>query len=134
MIKANDLRIGNKVLNDSSICEVNHIYGMEFINCSLKTKQGNYINANYELIEPIQLTEEVLLKCKYINKVEKLNHYEFWTCIDNYIIIVYKQKTIDEPFYFLVNGFQNKKIKYLHEYQNLIYALTGSELIFSTTD
>lgn len=62
MIEPRELRIGNLLLNDGCQCEVMHIYGGGYTHCTLKTKQGNEINAYYKLINPIPLTENWLLK------------------------------------------------------------------------
>jgi hypothetical protein len=65
-LRANELRIGNIVLNDRventivAIAEPLNIVG-------LRTPQGNLINADIELIKPIPLTEELIMKirCRY---------------------------------------------------------------------
>ena len=126
MIKANELRIGNKVSNDRCICEINHIYGMDFINCSLKTKQGNYINAHYDLIEPVPLTEEILLKCGFKPIGIDGNRWVLQLCIGEYFTI----EAYNYIFYCTLCTWV--EFKYFHQLQNLYFALTGSELVFST--
>jgi len=128
MIKANELRIGNLVSNDRSTCEILHLNGGDFINCTLKTKQGNPINAHYDLIEPIPLTEEWLLKAGF--RKSKLEGYE--------VHFIYQHQKIHSGVTAIYNADFSMKldnvargIKYVHKLQNLYFALTGEELVFS---
>lgn len=124
MINANELRLKNLVLNDKSICEINHIYGMDFINCSLKTKQGNYINAHYELIEPIPLTEEWLKNAGFIK--EKKEEVQFYQGYDKGNFHVFEDKG---SIYYSADWWI--ELKSVHQLQNLFFALTNKELLFN---
>lgn len=122
MIRAQELRIGNLVKNDGCICEIMHLYGGDFINCTLKTKQGNNINAHYKLIQPIPLTEEWLLKAGF-NKFPSTQYDrdDFW-CLEY----------IERKGHAYYNQFWCNQleiyIKYVHQLQNIYFCLTGEEL------
>lgn len=69
-----------------------------------------------ERIKPIELTEEILLKCGFVKCSYIDNHYNvlgmvIWNC--------------NEMFICNKNGVQ---LKYLHQLQNLYYCLVGKEL------
>ena len=129
MIDIKELRVENLILNDNYICEVLHIYGGSYYSCKLKTKQGSEITAQYDLIRPIPLTEEWLLRFgfkKYIHKPiegeeEKCEEY----CID-------KLSIVDWGYGFIMsNAFAHGlriELKSVHQLQNLYFSLTGTEL------
>lgn len=115
MIQANELRIGNyfrfrgvaRPMVLSHFCR-----GFRF----------------FEIVDPIPLTEEILLKCGFDND----NGNEDWSNYDDE----------DEDKFVLCGNFINdgfvytagegipfaKPIKYLHQLQNLYFALCGKEL------
>lgn len=125
-MKTNELRIGNKVLNDNV---ENTIIGIlqENINIvNLKTQQGNIINANINLIKPIELTEEWLIKFRF----RYLRETERWV-IGKLKAPRYKYEL--ELFIFEGKFYFNdlfREIKYVHILQNVYYfnLLTGKEL------
>lgn len=127
MIEAKNLRVGNLVLNDGCSCEVFHIYGGSFINCTLKTKQGSEINARYELLNPIPLSEDWLLKAgfeKDEDGVYKMKNVLYW--IDR----CYNSNT---GVLQIASGYAaviNAPCQYVHELQNLYFCLFGEELTF----
>jgi hypothetical protein len=123
MIKANDLRIGNYIINPfGAIITIDEIH-----------KSGvKFKTTIYDLThcKPIPLTEEILLKCENYNKKYgfSLNEttYLFFNESRGYF---YPYLTQDAEF----SNLENKcvyleRIKYLHELQNLYFALTNQEL------
>ena len=122
MIKANELRIGNLFIEENS----NKI--IEVIGLDKKTVvfSGKFL---YQWqAKPIPLTEEWLLKFGFENvhtdwfykDIAKTNSYQFCfnICLSNGKI------TLD-------SGFDENsiiKLKYVHQLQNLYFALTGAEL------
>ena len=122
MIKANELRIGNLFIEENS----NKI--IEVIGLDKKTVvfSGKFL---YQWqAKPIPLTEEWLLKFGFENvhtdwfykDIVKTNSYQFCfnICLSNGKI------TLD-------SGFDENsiiKLKYVHQLQNLYFALTGAEL------
>ena len=135
-MKANELRIGNYVNIEGDVVKVKEIY----------EKSIHYANSEYEsfatedFIQPIELTEEVLLKIEF-KKERQLLSYLFYLDYeidkDNIILVKYiiypkapsllkiiaSQGGNYECFEFIKRG-----IKYLHELQNTYYCLTGQEL------
>lgn len=82
----------------------------------------------YDHVEPIQLTEDVLFKCGFEyktnlweSKVYRLN--EWFISFESGICVFGFKKTTKSPYTMLKND-----IKYLHQLQNLYFALTGEEL------
>lgn len=108
MKKANELRLGNWVLWETEYALINGIYAVEvFFKCGDSSLINN--------ISGIPLTPEILEKAGFIK----------CSC-GGY-------KTPELHLYIDKDGFMFDKkyrigIKYLHQLQNLIFALTGEEL------
>jgi hypothetical protein len=108
-MKVTDLRIGNYVYD----LKLNHI--IRFISfhglCNVENRPDDY--------ESIPLTEEILFKCVGFEKIEIM--------IESGLFYkIYKQD--DAWIISLSNGFLIRKLKYLHEFQNIFKELTGKEL------
>lgn len=71
---------------------------------------------NNEMVKPIQLTEEKLLKCGFENIVDG----NFW---DKNICI-----HVSKDGLYILTEQRRVYVKYLHQLQNLYFALTGEEL------
>ena len=129
-----ELRIGNLVKDDECIIVIvealsgdNALVNGYGENEVLFYRKG-YPNVLFESeIYPIELTEELIFKCGF-EKVK--SNYEYAECFD-YVL---------QPIYFdmsntsiKINGVYQaiKYPKYLHELQNLYFALTGQELDIS---
>ena len=117
-MKANELRIGNLVLNDDSIEEVT------LQHLDLLVHDNTYF-------KPIPLTEEWLLKFGFENLgeiKEVSNRYVLFNVIDgtsNFELYEYGNEydaCIDD------NSIYIHELKYVHQLQNLYFALTGKEL------
>jgi hypothetical protein len=115
-LKNNDLRIGNWVMVDphnfpQQVCDV--------MCDSVNTE--NVQGAHYGLIDAVQLTEEWLLKFGF-----SINRIVFWK---KSLSLVYFKGL----FYIMpnINRITQKgiQIKYVHQLQNLYWALCGEELI-----
>jgi hypothetical protein len=116
-MKATELRIGNWVRVgdiESTVCLIDH---NKFVQL-----QGNAVINRPEQIEPILLTPEILEKYgakrtgnMALRKFWEIGNLTFELCGDERIAIYFK----DELLCFL---------EYLHQLQNLYFALTGEEL------
>lgn len=105
-MKEQELRVGNYYIykEDSEIQKIDDSYSLYLIAENIKD------------IEPIELTEGILLKCGFIPCSIIDNHFNIsgmciWKCNDMFLC--------DK------NGVH---IKYLHQLQNLYFALTNEEL------
>jgi hypothetical protein len=121
-MKSNELRIGNYILISVLSDNGNFEYEMFKVNSTTirdAERYGDEWNA-----EPIALTEEWLLKFG-ARKVNHIHGYVFWTFHDtkpnNALIDIYKNYTE-------VNSRLVNNCKYVHQLQNLYFALTGNEL------
>lgn len=134
MIQANELRIGNWVYPNEENATPWPIVGIlndEKVYFGLSSFNGRQEELT-SVIEPIPLTPEILLACGFVK-----------TMTGNYMIM-------DEDFWIDENkdGFTCKRqisanvpnwmpiadIKYLHQLQNLYYALTQTELTFNPSN
>lgn len=122
MIKANELRIGNLIKYGVHTAPVLSIFN----GTSGNVKSDNpyvclpfpgEIRNLYE-IEPIPLSSEILEKCGLINN-EVFPAIEYFSIKDGSLYF--------ERNYTAVN------IEYLHQLQNLYFALTGEELVINLT-
>ncbi len=112
-MKANELRIGNLVLNQGELVELT----------KQKFKMA-VISFNCQEIEPIPLTYE------WLNKFGSDGHYGHYISLNDEKGGAIDFSDINDLY--LVNewheNFPLTKIKYVHSLQNLYFALTGKEL------
>lgn len=138
-MKENDLRIGNWVnINNTP----HQIYRIDYKEVNL-IKMGYLAICGIEKLQPIELTEELLMKIGFekIEIIEKqLYMYYKKVSIDNcdylldfrvmpkdecIVLYVMKKEDADVDYSTI---FYNDNIKYLHQLQNAYYCLTGQEL------
>jgi hypothetical protein len=111
IMEANELRIGNLILKNNEIYEISSLFFVDLYDGKIRENYNN----NY-VIEPIKITKEWLLKFKAVEcKTDELVFF-----LDDFIITL--------PNYFCYKGTILKKIKYVHQLQNLYFALTQREL------
>lgn len=113
-MKAQDLRIGNYVVVMHNVQKVTQILE-KGLNC------GN-VGCLYSLVEPIPLTEEWLIKFGF----DKLHGNWF----DNGGVIELSEK--DNGYVMLEDSYYHcsQDLLYVHQLQNLYFALIGEELTF----
>lgn len=127
-MEVKELRINNLIYNDFG--EIAHIYGVDEKSILTKVKENGWGICFKP--KPIPLTEEWFLKFGFTR------HWE-----DFYNDVIYIKKVTDDYTEFewgvypneLGSGIQIKnsiKLKYVHQLQNLYFALTGEELILKT--
>ena len=112
-MKASELRIGNKIKN---------IKGTEF---NVLPEDFLEINANPDNYQGIPLTEEWLLKfgcTKETDTAPGIGDFSW-----------YEKEELGHDINFFshgvgIIGITHKYMKYVHEFQNLYFALTGKEL------
>ena len=127
MIKANELRIGNYV-NELTVGEIFIPTGKIIKITEIKFSGISEVNPifehpierNYQQIDPIALTEEWLLKFGF----EKDSRNEsYWFFLNKIFIYV----GINDLYYYDYDEGEIN-IQYVHQLQNLYFALTGNEL------
>lgn len=135
MIKANEFRIGNTVsLNSINYKNIQtEIAGIA--NIFFSCKEGVFAPENFE---PIQLTEEILLKCGFEKHKPVLGsflktpsgtakgygfrfHTQYPFSKDNFLAAT-ETYYMEQPIYVKCG------LTYIHQLQNLYFALTGEEL------
>jgi len=117
-MKASELRIGNYVkyltLNGNSEILANGIYLFELGELELG---------------PILLTKEWLLKFGFYKELRDSGEAGFFMSKNDCNVII---KDFGDGFIFIWElSFMGKPIKYVHQLQNLYFALTGEELIYN---
>lgn len=122
MIQEQELRIGNKVLYNG---EIDEVYSIFHINGQMQPYrvllQGGRDKDGFCLLDihPISLTSEILEKCAF------KNGGSYWILND---VIIYDGELYGDFTY--KYNYADKEIKYLHQLQNLYFALTGEELVY----
>jgi hypothetical protein len=125
-IKASELRIGNLVDLGNRIAKVTEINHLACVVVDLEETQDTI--EDYERVKGIPLTEEWLLKSGFIR-----HHTDYANDII-YIKNVPNNTEFEWGVYPNEVGsgiqIQNRKLlKYVHQLQNLYFALTGEELV-----
>ena len=124
-VSVTDFRIGNLIQRNGVICTVELINGeteeIYFLG------KDFYYSDNVIYIEPIQITEEWLLNFGFVlygKEATDSNSPSDWYWIKKGF-----KFSIDNLTY--LNNQLGVKIKYVHQLQNLYFALVGSELQIS---
>jgi len=130
MIQLNELRIGNYIKGPLTIKGVFYpdIAPLESIELQLKLEHFVWFKANpdlYKSIEPINLSEEWMLK--FSNAKE----YELKWDLHQYIMVV---KRYEKYFLYFADKGYLFDVKYVHQLQNVCFALTGEELAIRNRD
>lgn len=100
---------------------------------TVKTTDGvdyrGKVNDEYNCIEPIPITEEILLKIGF--KKGQGNGYASYKInpYDGHIIeVALYESGIDAFIQYICGACHLRTIKHLHELQNIVFAITGKEL------
>jgi hypothetical protein len=127
MINANELRFGNWV-QTGGIQSV-----IDELGDTLCHLEGNMIPNRYDQIEPIPLSPEILSKCGF--EVYRNDHqYTFYGNHgdDSDFFLEFNWMRRDEGYIPMIKSVEfeviGSSIQYLHQLQNLYFALTGNEL------
>ena len=124
-MKTNELRIGNFVFTDGELSKILGIYHDGRISTT-KYEGGDLVN----FIDPIPLTEEWLLRHKF----EKSKTFQGWDSMKiindagGFFHLVYRMYDGRWDFLMIGSSVIMAEIIYVHQLQNLYFALTGNEL------
>jgi len=130
-MKATDLRIGNYVYYNGTHKEIGVVTALEsylVLPEQSYVKLNHVINNKYYLTEinPIELTEELLLKCGFVRNGDWAElEIPTRAMIRFYNFNCAECDLVQDGKYF---AFKNSHIIYLHQLQNLYFALTQTEL------
>ena len=122
-ISANELRIGNMIEANGPMMEVKAIYS-DHVELCLNGAEADNWDEDLEACNGIPLTPEVLEACRFFCMVvSDKSRYPIYRK-EYYIEIIQKEENM---FFFSFNR-RFVEIKYLHQLQNLYFALTGHDL------
>ncbi len=132
MIVANALRIGNLVNYENKIITIDSIHGdRESVNLCIFEggwgDAGSVDDVKLKDISPITLTEEWLLRFGFV-KIGEEYHIAY-----NSFLISGRFRVELERHFVLLGKIIVARCKYVHELQNLFYAILKEELTLKTT-
>jgi len=121
-LKSSELRIGNFIENTDSQMASYMVVNADVI------KQNEH--SMYASLEPIPLTKEWLLKFGFKHQYKTIEDQDFFEIIIDcnfklYVSLNKMKVSICKKY---VGNVYSKKIDYVHQLQNLYFALTGEEL------
>ena len=135
IMKANELRIGNKIIGKKTyggdvltFKNFNDDLDVAFFSDGSIHEIGEFLTD----CDPIPLTEEILLKCglfkhQYTNGILVTEWHDDEHIGDSEFEISDESNESGNFYYYSKRGCDTE-IKYLHQLQNLYFALTGEEL------
>lgn len=120
MIRTEELMLGNWVFHNDKPIKVDGI--LEDRIASFANTPGVILafSIKKDDVNPIPITKEILEKCGYQFDY-RLNHIRVFIKDGQYASL------IKDTLYLSINGYEHK-VKYLHQFQNLCFALTGQPL------
>jgi len=121
MINLSELRIGNIVEIMDKKEYVKGIMG----NAVYFGEHGFIVNM-LDFVEPVLITEKLLLKCGFFKHIKFKNTY----CKGSFSIKI----TDSGVIYFKYNDFVIAELQFIHQLQNLFFSLCGEELVFYSTE
>lgn len=135
MIDARELRIGNWVKFDNLFGKERYIsvtprfFPTLAAGGSFEEQASDTVLNEYW--HPIPLTAEILEKCGFYQN-DELTWFPYWqikhTRINELVEYTFRISTIGDNEWRWIEGNVNVPIYYVHQLQNLYYALTGTEL------
>lgn len=140
-MKSNELRIGNLVETDFSEGNIKTVVEIKHKMASVKyirtdTNEPHQSMVDYERLVPIELTEEWLKKAGFekddtgVDMFDQ-DYYEWYQ--KEFPTIGVLCQSSDKSYLFDENT-DTIRIKYVHQLQNLHFAICGEELVFSSTE
>ena len=134
MIKVNELRIGNNILLLGEVCTIECISNLPKRKEMYWIKTKEFIDTKIIHFKPIPLTEEILLKCGF-ELTDVKTHSD-----NRPLTKMFYKKTLlvqhhDNGLWsFIIMGYnivRPEMSQFLHQLQNIYFALTNEELLFN---
>lgn len=134
MIKANELRIGNLLL---LLAERREVININEKVVTVKSKSGYIRGVDIDLggLSPIQISEKILKRSGFKAEKNKKCKFKLWhfpsliNCNNLFILLhnkPYFVASVKTAIY--LNDNHLMECRYVHQLQNLYFALTGKEL------
>ena len=132
-LKSNELRIGNYIQANGPIMEVKSINENE-VSLYLHGSEADNWDEEIEKCTGVPLSPEILERCGFIKHVNSNKYWVFYV-LDNGFHVGFAKHS--EPSAGVREGVcyygENYiELQYLHQLQNLLYALAGEELILKS--
>lgn len=126
MINAKELRIGNLVFDSRTVGDRSGLPKVLHETTVIQIEERKFDNGDYNYLEPIPITSEILKKCGFAEQKGDEWYIEY----QNDFFIVVKSNMQVRLGFDVSTYFEEEfdHIKYLHQLQNLFFALTGEEL------
>jgi hypothetical protein len=130
MKNANELRIGNWVIQDGQLSRVLSICDGDVKHCVI-ANGGRSVHGSWE---PIPLTPEILVKCGFEQIESGDMLYGLWSHQDTELFLELKWPARENGFWPQIMGETERfliaevSVKYLHQLQNLIFSLSQTEI------
>jgi len=127
MIQATELRIGNYLFHEGDIYRIFSSIDRYGVDLDSEILDRHIALVSYQNLHPIPLTPEILEACGFTNEYEhKWSHG---------LVEIIGRMPHFKTGYLLLNGEERTNWAcnyfYLHQLQNLYYALTGKELTYN---
>ena len=126
-MKAEDFRIGNKLYSPIQKEHITLIAIEQGNRPIVLGKNGTSSYSGFDCLHPIELTEEMLLKCGFGKSDEHEMGYNDNPHFGFYYDYHFKKFRLEVDDY-ISYAYVDLNIKYLHQLQNLYYSLTNREL------
>jgi hypothetical protein len=127
-IKASELRIGNYVESYGGLIMCTGLFHDRFFYVSVDPHKGYLGDTAFHMLQPIPLTPEILEKAGFVYMTEPNENYWNYNKPDVYL---YLNEKLEPGLY--SNEYEHvdvigNPLQYVHQLQNLYFALTGEEL------
>lgn len=122
MITQNELRIGN-IIKSYLTGEIVHTDWLVIKHISYGNYQNSY-HTDQPVYEPIPITDDWLIRLGF----EEPKGYGGFVIDDDYTYTLHPILTMDQCYSFYINESHETVVRYVHQLQNLYFALTGKEL------
>lgn len=131
---ARELRIGNLVFDEDG--DIGVVYLIAEIFVGQRFKNGNQFSQDYEFLKPIPLTEEWLIKFGFTKEEDDGDMKYYSRVLNDDWLIIFDHEQIRFDFRKRSGShivfYDDKHFQFIHQLQNLYYALTGTELTTTT--
>jgi hypothetical protein len=128
MVPAQELRKGNCLMFDNTVCYVSQILHDKVELVTNEATNNTYSECEYSRVNPIPLTVDVLEKCDFI-KQERFHYSNVFYSREGNFIINQLRDSLEISYGLDGNlAIVSKRDLSLHQLQNLYFALTTTEL------